>query len=99
MNKEALNLLMQIAKKVKFSTETKSTQITISSGSFGAVTVPLPSKKAIGITGVWASGTGAANLALWDFHLTPSGAAVEMTNHASASRTVTINVQYVVIDA
>lgn len=89
----------KLLEHVNFSTETKSASVTVNAGSFAAVSVPLPTKKAIGISGVTVGGTGSANMAIWQFEMRSGDSIVSLTNAASAARTVTVYVQYIVVDS
>lgn len=89
----------KILEKVNFSTETKNASATVNAGSFAGVSVPLPSKKALGISGVTVGGTGSANMAIWQFEMRSNDSIVSLTNTAGATRTITVYVQYIVVDS
>ena len=89
----------KILERVNFSTETKNASVTVNAGNLASVTVPLPTKKAIGIVGVTVGGTGSANMSIWQTELRSTDTTVSLTNTSGTNRTVTVYVQYIVVDA
>ena len=89
----------KVLEQVKFSTETKNASATVTAGGFVGVNVPLPSKKAIGISGFSIGGTGSANMCVWACELRSTDSIVSVTNTSGTTRTITVYVQYIVVDS
>ena len=98
MSKRIENLLAKLVKRVTFSIETKQVTVNISPSSLASAYVPLPTKKLVGISGVTLSGTGSANMYIWQTAIRDNDTAVSFTNTNTVARTITVYVQYIVVD-
>ena len=94
------SMLTKLAGRVNFGFETTNISTSVAGSSLASVLVPLPTtKKAIGLAGVALGGTGAANMAIWNFNMQSNGTRVEFTNLSTTARTITVYVEYITVDS